>query len=263
MRQRRILFYLALGIAILFIFHSIFSEKKEVVKEEVLEIKEIFKVAIVLDDFGYNKINLSALGDLTVPVTIAVLPNTPYSKTVSRFAEEKGIEVILHLPMQPEGGNVPLEVDTVLVGMEDGEIRDIIGRALDSVPFAKGISNHMGSKATGDARTMTIIFEELKKRNMFFLDSFTSPDSVCGKIAEEKDVPCFQRDIFLDNSRETKKIEQCLINLVALKNNRNSAIGIGHDRMVTFEALKNIVPEMEKMGVKFVKLSDLADDKEK
>ena len=49
-------------------------------------------------------------------------------------------------------------------------IRRIVA-AIEDVPYAIGINNHMGSKATADERVMKILVDICKERNLILLDS--------------------------------------------------------------------------------------------
>ncbi|MDP8258646.1 MAG: divergent polysaccharide deacetylase family protein [Candidatus Aadella gelida] len=265
MRQRKLLFVAAILIAFGFIVYDLFLRPPIIEEKEVQVPDERFRIAIVLDDFGYNKRNFSALEKIDIPLTLAVLPHAPYSETVCKFAKNKGFDVILHLPLQPEGENEPVEKNTINDGMDDDTVRKVISEALDSVSFAKGVSNHMGSKATRDRRLMKIVFDELKKRDLFFLDSYTAKDSVCLEIAAEKGVPYLRRDIFIDNQKDEVYIGEQFEKLVKRRKAGGSAVGIGHDHPVTVKVLAEEAPKISGEEIVFVGLSDLVikDQKER
>ncbi len=215
------------------------------------------RIALVLDDFGYTKTNLAALEDIKVPLTLAVLPNTPYSEKVCSFAGQNGKEAILHLPMEPEREDVSLEKDTILVNMDTETIKAIMSRAFLSVAGVKGVSNHMGSRATRDGRVMGIIFEELKKKGMFFLDSMTTDGSLCMETASNAGIPCVKRDIFIDNVLEEETITRQMKKAGEIARLNGAVVAIGHDRSVTVEVLRKVIPRMEKEGILFVTLSEI------
>jgi len=214
-------------------------------------------VALVLDDFGYSKRNLEAVRGLGIPLTLAVLPNTFYTKDVCLFSEENGIEVILHMPMEPENSAVNLEKDTIGGSMAPETVEDIIARAYKSVPSAKGMSNHMGSKATKDERFMAVAFGELKKRDQFFLDSLTTEGSVCDRVAERSGVPCLKRDIFIDSESDKEYISRQMQKLERLASSGNDVVAIGHDRRATIEVLREVIPKLKENGIRFVTLSEM------
>jgi len=214
------------------------------------------KIAIVIDDWGNNLNNLGIMEQIRYPLTAAVLPNDKYSKRIAEALRAKGFEVILHLPMEPQE-NYGLEKDTIMASSSKAQILDILERDLSSLGYPKGVSNHMGSRATSDLRTMGIIFGELKKRKLYFLDSFVISKSVCLELARKMNLACLRRDVFLDNISERGYIRRQIHILKAKARARGFAIGIGHDRKATLEVLKEVMPEISREGYKFVFLSEL------
>lgn len=214
------------------------------------------KIAIVIDDWGYNQDNLYILGQIKYPLTASVLPRLDYSKAVALELHNRGFQVILHLPMEPHE-KYRLEKNTILTSMDEQAIIKIIARDLDDIHYAVGVSNHMGSKATEDLRTMRIVLNELKKRKLFFLDSRVSPKSVCSHLADKLRVGFTQRDVFLDNQEEPGYIKEQIYKLKRKAQVYGRAVGIGHDRRITLEVLKEKMPELEREGYKLVFVSDL------
>ena len=214
------------------------------------------KISIVIDDWGYHLDSLDILDGKYYPITAAVLPNLDTTRDVARGLHKRGYEVILHLPMEPNE-KLGLEKDTILTSSNDTEIRNIIGKDLSETPYVKGMSNHMGSRATSDLRTMTIIFKTLNKKRLYFLDSYVSPDSVCTDLADKMRVSFARRDVFLDNEPEPDYIRNQIRKLKLLAGAQGWAIGIGHDRKSTLEVLKEEMPKLEKEGYKFVYVSEL------
>ncbi|MFA5062538.1 MAG: divergent polysaccharide deacetylase family protein [Candidatus Omnitrophota bacterium] len=214
------------------------------------------KIAIVLDDWGYNLSNLKIVSGIRYPLTAAVLPEATHTKKVSEELHSKGYEIILHLPMEPEERN-DLEKNTVTTSLTKDEILKILNRDLADVIYARGISNHMGSKATCDIRTMRIIFEELKKRGLYFLDSYVTPESVCRELAQKMNLVSLRRDVFLDNIEEKEYIKKQIYILKNKARVKGFAIGIGHDRKITLEVLREVMPKLAEEGYRFVFLSEL------
>jgi len=223
------------------------AEKREV----------IARVAIVIDDMGYSQNNLELINRIKYPLTFAILPSVGYSRAVAQELNNRGFEIILHLPMEPHE-KTNLENNTVLTTMSPDEIRKIVAADLDSIPYLKGISNHMGSRATEDTKTMGIIFSELKKRRLFFLDSFVTGKSVAAFLAGKMRIKFTRRDIFLDNNADPRYIKQQFNLLMKKARQKGQAIGIGHDRKHTLEVLNEMMPEFARQGYKFVPVSELA-----
>jgi polysaccharide deacetylase 2 family uncharacterized protein YibQ len=214
------------------------------------------RIAIVIDDWGYNLNNLQIVSEIKQPLTAALLPNLAYSKTIAEKLHSLGIEIILHLPMEPLE-KYRLEKDTIMVSMDEAKINRIIEEDLANLLYVKGVSNHMGSLATQDSRIMSIIFKELKLRHLYFLDSLVSTKSICASLAYKLGLGFTRRDIFLDNTEDPEYIRGQIYKLKVRARVKGAAIGICHDRPRTLEVLKEELPKLEKEGFKLVFVSDL------
>jgi polysaccharide deacetylase 2 family uncharacterized protein YibQ len=146
------------------------------------------KMAIVIDDLGgENKISQELLR-WDLPITFSILPFTPYSKILAEEAHRKGKEVILHLPMEPRGyPQVKPGEGVLLEEMDEAKLLRQLSRDIEAVPYIKGVSNHMGSRLMEDPEKIKIVFSELKRRGLFFLDSRTTPQTVGLEVAQSVD----------------------------------------------------------------------------
>jgi len=195
---------------------------------------------------------------LTQPLTLAILPNEGKVDAILQLARERGHEIILHLPMQPEDPEKDPGPDAIRIDASDAEIRQKVRQALRKVPSAVGVNNHMGSLATADSRVMEQVLLELQSRGLFFLDSRTSAATVAFGLAKGLGVPTLSRDLFIDPVDDRQAAEAQLWELAARAARSGSAIGIGHDRESTLQALQAVLPRLETRGFRFVPLSALA-----
>jgi polysaccharide deacetylase 2 family uncharacterized protein YibQ len=214
------------------------------------------KIAIVIDDWGYNQNNLGTASLLKYPWTASVLPGLSYSRKVCEELHRHGVQIILHLPMEPKEKS-RLEENTILTSFDEAAIYKIIADDLESLAYVKGVSNHMGSKVTEDPKIMGIIMRQLKKKGLYFLDSFVTSQSVGADVAGKLGLGFARRDIFLDNTEDAQYIRSQLLKLKAKARMYGQAIGVGHDRKVTMQVLREVMPQFEKEGYKFVVLSEL------
>ncbi len=222
--------------------------------------KKVFvkaRIAIVIDDWGYHLDNLAIIKKIKVPLTCAILPNLKNSGPVARELNKLGFEIILHLPMEPKE-KIRLENNTITSVMDAGQIHDILEEDLASVIFAKGISNHMGSRITEDEKISAIVLAEAKKRKLYFLDSFVTAKSVCREISAKIKVRFARRDVFLDNQDDPVYIRDQLLKLMNLARRQKTVIAIGHDRRNTLTVLSQMLPMMKKEGCEFVFVSQIA-----
>lgn len=218
------------------------------------------RVAIVIDDLGNNMSGTEEIMNAPIPLTVAVMPFLPTTKRDAEWAHRVGHDVLVHLPMEPlKGRKNGLGPGAITTDLTDDEIRKRVEKAIDEVPFAIGINNHMGSKATADARVMRIVLEVCKKRGLFFLDSKTNYRSIAPRVAAEVGVPIVQNEVFLDDVVSTAHITKQLqlIHKRALENNQCIAIGhVGIPGKKTAAVLHQSAPGL-KNDIRFVKLSEL------
>ncbi len=207
---------------------------------------------IIIDDLGHNRPAAAPFLELDQPVALAFLPMRPHSRDLAREAHEAGKTILLHLPMEPVGyPHVNPGKGAILVGFNPDEIERTITNDLDEFPFAVGINNHMGSKATSDERTMSAVLKVIKKKGLFFIDSRTSIDSVAYRLASGMKMSAGERDVFLDNKRTPEDIDIQAGELLDRAEKRGWAIGIGHPYPETAEALKRLAEEARRRGIRW------------
>src|SRR5262245_28185397 len=173
------------------------------------------RVALVIDDLGRTVEELSPLEGLGVPLTYAVLPFQEQTPQVVAELRRRGAEILLHLPMEPKNGEDP-GPGALLRGMSDEELREKILAALNAVPGAVGVNNHMGSRLSAEREPMKTILGVLAERGLFFLDSRTSAASVGYEVARELGVPAAERQVFLDGEPTPEAIEAQFQRLLGL-----------------------------------------------
>ncbi|MCS7174016.1 MAG: divergent polysaccharide deacetylase family protein [Armatimonadetes bacterium] len=218
------------------------------------------RVAFILDDAGGRLEELDRATRIGRPVALAILPGLPHSTELARRASGAGLDVLLHLPMEPED---PEKVRAMGPGgvygeMSEEEIIRVVRSHLDRLPGVVGINNHMGSRGTSDPRVVRAVMRVVQERGLFFVDSRTSPRSVAEQVAEELKVPIAVRSVFLDNDPAPEAIRQQVRRAVALARRRGSALAIGHiNRPHTAEVLREMVPEVEAEGVEIVSVRAL------
>lgn len=217
------------------------------------------RIAIIMDDLGADTAVAEKLLALDAPINFAVLPYLPHSKDVAVKATRAGMVVLLHLPMEPKGDDVPPGKGALYIKQGDAEIGSIVAGDLDSVPGATGVNNHMGSRFTEDGAKMAVALKEIKARKMFFVDSLTSPQSQAYETAVSMGLPAVRRDVFLDNEKDMEKITAQLEKLGKIARKRGYAIGIGHPYPETLEALPAGISAIKDSGVEIVKVTELIE----
>ena len=152
---------------------------------------------------------------------------------------------------------VQIEEGALLTSMSPDVMINQLNKSLDSVPYIKGVNNHMGSKMTSISSQMRQIFTILKKRDLFFIDSRTTINTICKPSARLLQLPYAQRDVFLDHSQEYQDIKKQIKRLLYIASQKGIAVGIGHPYPVTYEVLREELPSIKK-SVKLVFASEVA-----
>ena len=218
------------------------------------------RVAILIDDIGYDLSPLYELLKIDASLTFAILPYYAHSVDAANILHRAKREILLHLPMEPH--TFPDEnpgKGALLMSMSDRQIKREVDKDLDAIPYLSGVNNHMGSKFMEDEAKLNIVFRELKKRNLFFVDSRTTPLSKGPEIARKLGLQCVSRKIFIDNDHDYMTIFRNLTTRIDREFDHKSeaVVMIGHPHMKTIQALKEAIPVLKARGIDIVPVSAL------
>lgn len=215
------------------------------------------RLAIILDDVAGDPSAIDDIFTLPNQLTLSVLPNHPRSTDVAEQAHRRGYEVMLHLPMESEANESP-ELRQLHSGMSTPEIAEALGEMLRTVPYAVGVNNHQGSRATSDAKLMGELMPLLRERKLFFIDSRTTAATVAYDTAERDGVRTGFRNVpFLDDVQEYGAIRQQLERAIHGAKEKGEAIVIGHPHLETLHVLRDLLPQAHAEGVELVHASKL------
>ena len=231
--------------------------EKPPIKKPPIDLKQLPLVAIIIDDLGYDKKIAKKLSQLNGGITFSILPHSPFQESIARLAHDNGLGTMLHLPMEPfEYPAVNPGPGTLLTTMTADQLIRQLEKNLAAVPYIKGVNNHMGSKMTAESGQMYQIFSILKKRNLYFIDSRTSGKTLCKPSARLFQIPFAQRDVFLDHAQDPDFIRRQIKELIRIAQRNGQAVGIGHPHSITYEVLREMMPELQKK-VKLVPASEI------
>jgi polysaccharide deacetylase 2 family uncharacterized protein YibQ len=213
-------------------------------------------LAIIMDDLGRSTATARVLASMSQLVTFAILPDEPQAVQVAEIAHAAGREVMLHVPMEPQGyPAVNPGPDALFVKNSDAEIRHNFDQLLARIPYVAGTNNHMGSRFTEDARALAPVMESLREKGLFFIDSRTTGHSRVTEVASRFGVPTMNRDVFLDNVAEVDAIAREIRRLEGKARRQGMAIGICHPYPETLDALRRELPGLTARGVTLVPVS--------
>lgn len=223
------------------------------------------RLAIIIDDIGFNELGSMELKSLGIPVTAAVIPHAPYAYDEARQLNMYGIEQIIHLPMQSTNRELKADPSRFIIkGADLSSIRRLVQRSRTLVPYARGVNNHMGSLITGDRQTMGRVLSVLREEGLFFVDSRTTSSTVAYRMARDMKVPVTQRDAFLEDIQNDNVTfnytRKQVLKVAELARRKGHAVAIGHPYPTTIKAIRAAVGEVRAMGVRFVPVSRLLEN---
>lgn len=214
------------------------------------------RLAIIIDDWGYQRSAENDFLELDIPLTAAIIPFLQHSESAIHAAAAAGFDILVHLPMEPTNASLASMEGMIATSMTDEEISAAVKAALQAIPGAQGINNHMGSKASADTRVMQHVLNEVAQEGLFFVDSRTSAQSVAATVGDAIGVPVLERLVFLDGKDEEQYITSQLREAARLALKRGYAVAIGHVRPKTAQAISDMLPELVEMGVNLVRISE-------
>lgn len=218
-------------------------------------------MAIIIDDLGHRYADGLRAVQLPGPVTCAVLPKTPFGRKLAIRAHELGKQVMLHLPLEAEFGE-RLEPGGISLDTSQQAMRQIVLDDLDWLPFAVGVNNHRGSLLTRHPGHMRWLMGILASRDLFFVDSRTTPHTVALQLAREQAVSATERDIFLDHELNEDAIRQALAQAIDMALEKGSVVIIAHPHPLTMEILEEAIPSLLSKGVRLSSVPELISYRE-
>lgn len=261
------------------IYVLLFQEEKPQIKETKKATKQITKkaaetksdklkslpiksiplrdVAIIIDDIGYDLNAVKDLLKIKADLTFSIVPFQAHTSEAAVMLHKAKKETLLHLPMEPV--SYPREKPgegALFTDMNDEEILFQLKKDIAAVPYISGINNHMGSKFMMDENKLVLIFKEMKRDKLFFVDSRTSADSKTLAAAKKTNMKVAERKIFIDNNRNYNDIYNNLIN-ISKSDDSSPMIIIGHPYPETVRALKNATAVLREKGVSIVPVSKI------
>ncbi len=214
------------------------------------------RIAVIIDDFGYS-LNSTVKKFLSFkrPITISIIPGLRQSKKIAQLAKWGQKDFLIHMPMEPMNGSFKDDGYILLTIHEPDILQKRLEKAITALPYAVGMNNHQGSRATSDPHLMNVVMKTVKDHNLLFVDSRTSASSVAYRVARQNAVPAAQNHLFLDQEDSRDYIRGQVKKLADLAFQNTKVLAIGHVRPSTLAVLEESIEYLELRGVEFVSIS--------
>jgi len=232
-----------------------------VVKEEKADTKANApaRIAIVIDDVGVNVRQSRAAIALPKEVTLAFLPYADKVREMSKVAKAQGHELIIHAPMEAMNQDMDLGPVALRTSMDYASFDKAFEIMTESFDGYVGVNNHMGSRLTQAPEQMGYLMDQLKSRNLFFLDSRTIHTSIALDMARAYGIPAISRDVFLDHEATDAYVQKALRNVERIAREQGEVVAIGHPKSITMDALNKWIPTLKEKNMVLVPLSELIE----
>nr|VFJ93496.1 MAG: hypothetical protein BECKH772A_GA0070896_1005713 [Candidatus Kentron sp. H]VFJ94307.1 MAG: hypothetical protein BECKH772B_GA0070898_1005912 [Candidatus Kentron sp. H]VFK00940.1 MAG: hypothetical protein BECKH772C_GA0070978_1005513 [Candidatus Kentron sp. H] len=228
-------------------------------------------ISIIVDDLGHLRVaGLQAI-DLPGNLSFSFIPNAPYARALADVARARGKEILLHIPMESRDGR-DLGPGGLTKEMTRAELTESVCASIRAIPYARGLSNHMGSLLTRRKEPMRWLMAAMLEcgpgnnsqengqengKGLYFVDSLTTGGTVAAATARTYHIPTLERDVFLDHDPDPEAILAGLRQLVRKAKEQGTALGIAHPYPETLAVLGRVLPQLEGWGVVLVPVSVL------
>jgi polysaccharide deacetylase 2 family uncharacterized protein YibQ len=215
------------------------------------------RVALVISGMGLSQTGTqSAIAALPQDVTLAF---APYGSSLQRWVDKAradGHEVLLQVPLEPEGypDQDPGE-HTLLVSTDHHANDQNLEWVLSRMTSYAGVMNYMGARFTSDDHAMMPFLGEVGERGLYYLDDGSSPQSHSDVVGEALQVPVVKADRILDQGRSAGEIGRELDALEAIARTRGIAVGVASAFPTSVETIAKWAREAPARGIVIVPAS--------
>jgi len=214
-------------------------------------------IAIILEDMGLDRPRSERATRLPGPLTLSYLSYADDLIAQTGSARARGHELMLHLPMEPEGDADP-GPSALLKKMSDVELHERIDFALGRFPGFVAVNNHMGSRFTADPSRMCLVLGAIRRSGHLFLDSLTTPRAIALSLGPKMGVPTIARDVFFDDVGSQEEVWFRLLKAEQIAETKGAVIAIGHPRDATLTVLEDWIAERGNRSAELVPVSAIA-----
>jgi len=234
------------------ITHAITIEPSETVADPGAQI------AFIVTDLDRSPLKLyRAFLKSPVLFSIALRPDKPEAVRIGKEVRQESHEVLLHLPMEPKGyPRVDPGKDAILLDLSRIEIEERITRCLSAIGPVQGVVSRLGSAALNDPDVMRAVLDELKRRDLPFIDSHPSGPSMVEEIGEETGARTLTVGASLDDDKGTAASVRARIKeITATAVQRGSLIVMVRPSALVLDVLESELPRIKAQGVELVPIS--------
>lgn len=219
------------------------------------------QIAFIVTDLDRSPVKLyRAFLKSPVLFSVALRPDKSEAARVGREVRLENHEVLLHLPMEPKGyPRVDPGKDAILLDLSRIEIEDRVTRCLSAVGPVQGVVSRLGSAALNDPDVLRAVLDELKRRDLPFIDSHTTGASMVEEIGEETGARTLLVSGSLDDDRGTAASVRARVKeIAATAVQKGSIVVMVRPSALVLDILESELPKIKAQGIELVPISKVA-----
>jgi polysaccharide deacetylase 2 family uncharacterized protein YibQ len=162
--------------------------------------------------------------------------------------------------MEPKGyPRVDPGKDAILLDLSRIEIEDRVTRCLSAVGPVQGVVSRLGSAALNDPDVLRAVLDELKRRDLPFIDAHTTGSSMVEEIGEETGARTLPVSASLDDTRGTAASVRARVREIAADAiQKGSIVVMVRPSTLVLDVLESELPKMKAQGIALVPISRVA-----
>jgi hypothetical protein len=216
------------------------------------------RVALAVANMGLSAAATDqAINGMPGGVTLVFAPFADGLKDTVARARGKGHEVLLSVPMEPEGyPRSDPGPQTLLASLSEVENQDRLAWALTRAEGYVGIANLTGSRFAASPRHLEPVLKTLRQRGLLFLDRWAnSPQAPALQLAKDLGLPVAGVQMVVDQEPARSAIDGRLAELERIARRDGRAVGLALPYPLSLERIAVWASGLEARGVALAPVS--------
>ncbi|MBB6254720.1 divergent polysaccharide deacetylase family protein [Nitrospirillum iridis] len=209
------------------------------------------RIALVMADLGWSPSALEkVLARMPAAVTLAFAAGAPNLQAAVDQARADGHEVLLQVPMEPQGfpQNDP-GPGTLLTSLSDDKNQERLETAMASATGYVGLTNLTGTKFLAAHDSLQSVLRQVQRRGLIYVDSWPTVASQATRIATQLGLPRALSDAQVDRAPSDAGVAAQLAELERLATTNGVAVGFAQPYPVTLEAIARWAVGLRDRGI--------------
>lgn len=220
------------------------------------------RVAVVIVDLGLKRdMTQAAIESLPPEVTLAFSPYADNLPALVRAARLKGHEVLLAVPMEPDGypRNDPGE-RTLLTSNTTARNLGLLKWSMSRFSGYVGIVAHEGGRFLGSPKHLRPVLGEMKARGLIFVDPSKARTGKADQLAAELGLPAASVTAIIDDDPAPVSITARLNEVAAQARTGGSAVALGRPYPATIASVKRWLAGFRDRDLTVAPITVVAED---